>query len=302
MRSTLGFLSCRAAEPWRARVLVLCLLLHATVPPAGADGNASALPAVASTDLCSDLLLLQIGAPGQIVSVSETAQDPALSPLAESARRYPVNHGRVEEVLHLEPDIALVYMGWDGRGFADLLAGQGIRIEPLPYPGGWDQTLETARETAALIGRAASGAAIAAAADRRMQALAGAVPPYRVLYLRPNGGTAGLGTYVDHVLSHLGLRNLAAEQGLRAWGRFPLELLVAEPPDLFLLGYFDQAQPLSKSTYARHPLLRALLEETPTVSIPTGGWGCGGLELVDVAERIAARIAALPPPADQHDR
>jgi hypothetical protein len=33
------------------------------------------------------------------------------------------------------------------------------------------------------------------------------------------------------------------------------------------------------------------------VSVPTGGWGCGGIELVDVAERIAAKIAALALPA-----
>jgi len=113
------------------------LLVHATAP--AADG----LPTVASTDLCSDLLLLQIGAPAQVLSVSAAAQDPALSPLAAAARRYPANQGRVEELLALSPDIALVYLGWDGRGFAGLLAGQGIQVEPLPYPGGWEQTLET---------------------------------------------------------------------------------------------------------------------------------------------------------------
>jgi iron complex transport system substrate-binding protein len=296
-RSMTGPVPCRAPARWRAYGLLLCLLPPASgLSGAAAAGVGPALPSVASTDLCSDLLLLQIGAPGQIVSVSAAAQDPALSPLAAAAGAYPANRGRVEELLHLAPDIALVYLGWDGRGFAGLLAGQGIRIEPLPYPGGWTQTLATTRETAALIGRAQAGAALAAAADPRMQALAGSVPPYRVLYLRPNGGTAGAGTYVHDVLAHLGLRNLAAEQGYRGWGRFPLELLVAEPPDLFLLGYFDQAQPLSKSAYARHPLLRGLLESTPTVNVPTGGWGCGGLELVDVAERIAAQIAALPLP------
>jgi len=263
------------------------LLVHATAP--AADG----LPTVASTDLCSDLLLLQIGAPAQVLSVSAAAQDPALSPLAAAARRYPANQGRVEELLALSPDIALVYLGWDGRGFAGLLAGQGIQVEPLPYPGGWEQTLETTRETAALIGRAAEGAALADAADRRMRALADSVPSHRVLYLRPNGGTAGAGTYVHDVLEHIGLRNLAAEQGYSGWGRFPLELLVVDPPDLFLLGYFDQTQPLSKSTYARHPLLRDLLERTPSIAVPTGGWGCGGIELVAVAERIAAGIRAL---------
>ncbi len=257
-------------------------------------GATAALPGVASTDLCGDLLLLQIAEPDQIRSVSAAAADPALSPLAARAQGYPTNRGTVEELLHLRPEIALVYQGWTGRGHAGLLAGRGVQVEPLPYPADWDIALQTARKIAALIGRTAQGEAVVAAAMRRMRSLAERTPPYRVLYLRPNGGSAGSDTYVDDLLRRLGLRNLASEQGLRGWGRFPLEQLVAQPPDLFLLGYFDQTQPLSKSGYARHPLLRELLERTPSIAVPTGGWGCGGLELVAIAEQIVAQITALP--------
>jgi len=266
--------------------LSACLLAHCAL--------AAALPSVASTDLCGDLLLLQIADPQQIRALSNAAANPELSPLAARARGYPTNRGTVEELLLLRPEIALVYQGWTGRGYAELLDGRGVQITPLPYPVDWDTALQTARTTAALIDRAAQGAALVAAAERRMLSLAERTSPYRVLYLRPNGGSAGAGTYVDDLLRRLGLRNLATEQGLRGWGRFPLEQLVADPPDLFLLGYFDQTQPLSKSGYARHPLLRDMLARTPSVAVPAGGWGCGGLELVEIAELIVARITALP--------
>ena len=115
-----------------------------------------------------------------------------------------------------------------------------------------------------------------------------------MLYLRPNGGTAGSGTYVDAMLRLLGLRNLAADNGIRGWGNLPLEQLIADPPDLFLLGFFDQAQPQSKSRYGRHPLLADLLERIPSIRMPSSSaWGCGGLELIDAAELISKQLMTI---------
>jgi len=252
-------------------------------------------PKVVSTDLCSDLLLLQIAHPQQILSVSAAARNPDLSPLAERAARYPANRGSVEELLRLSPDIALVYQGWNGRGHGALLARRAVQVVPLPYPSNWPEALAIARRTAELIGRVDEVERLVAQAERRIATLSDRLPPLRVLYLRPNGGSAGLGTYVDDLLRRLGLRNIAAEQGMRGWGRFPLEHLVGSPPDVFLLGYFDQVHPRSKSAYGRHPVLRDLLDRVPVVHVPGGGWGCGGIEMVEVAEHIVAQVLSIGP-------
>jgi iron complex transport system substrate-binding protein len=285
----------RGPRPWP----LLCLVVLLGLPLGGTAAPEAGLPTVASTDLCADLLLLQLADPEQIVSVSSAAIDPQLSPFATQAKRYPTNSGSVEELLLLRPAIALVYQGWTGRGHKDLLAARGVQIEPLPYPSGWDHTRQTVLETSALLGRVAFGAKLVAQTERRMQALADRTPPLSVLYLRPNGGTAGANTYVDDLLHRLGLRNLAADSGMRGWGRFPLERLVANPPDLFLLGYFDQAQPRSKSAFARHPLFQQVLERIPAIAVPAGNWGCGGIELVSVAEDIVAQIDDLSNRADR---
>ncbi|NKN34305.1 ABC transporter substrate-binding protein [Marichromatium bheemlicum] len=269
--------------------MLLTLLLCWRAPLAAAP----VAPSVASTDLCADLLLLSIAAPRQICSVSVQSQR-AGSPRAALAERYPGNRGRVEELLHLKPDTALVYSGWGGRRHAGLLAERGVRLIELPYPRDWDDSLETARAVAEAIGRAGAGAALVAEARGRMRALAGRLAGRRALYLRPSGGSAGAGTYVDGLMRHLGLVNLAAEAGHHGWGRFPLERLVSNPPDLFLLGYFDRRQPPSASTYARHPLFREQLARIPAVRVPGDAWGCGGLELVEAAEAIVAAVEALP--------
>ncbi|MGB5833037.1 MAG: ABC transporter substrate-binding protein [Thiohalocapsa sp.] len=268
-------------------LFIFCLTATAASP------GAETLPKVASTNLCADLLLLEIADPTQIVSVSYQSQDPRVSPVADIARAYPANRGAVEELLYLKPEIALVYTGWTGRRHANLLAGQGIEILATPYPKDWADTLSTVRKIAARIGRSEVGEAKSAQAEQRMRKLAERARPYSLLYLRPSGGTAGANTYVDDVLSALGLRNHAAERGYSGWGRFPLEHLVNAPPDLILLGFFDQAQALSNSAYGRHPLFKKLLEQTPTISVPSNLWGCGGLELVVAAEQIAAQIDGL---------
>lgn len=251
-----------------------------------------------STNLCADLLLLRLAAPEQILSVSRQVQDPAQSPVAKRASLYPANHATVEELLYLQPEIALTYLGWSSRLHAELLAEQGISIVALPYPGGIEDIFAMTREIAQAIDREATGARLIANARERIKALSeqrsAQAPALRVLYLRPNGGTAGSETYVDALLGLLGLRNLAAEQGIRGWGTVPLEQLLLDPPDLFLLGYFDQAQPQSRSRYGRHPLLRELLTEIPSIGLPShSGWGCGGLELIDAAELIAEQLQKI---------
>ena len=267
--------------------LIACWLLPVAVAAAGG------LPRVMSTNLCADLLLLSVAAPEQIVSLSRASRDPSISPIADAAAAYPANEGGVEEILYRQPDIALVYRGWSGGRFETLLAHQDIEIVSVPYPKDWEDALATTRAVATRVGRAEQGVAIAAAAERRMRVLAQQLPPLRALYLRPGGGSAGTGTYVDDVLERLGLRNLAAEAGHAGWGAVPLEAILLAAPDVFLLGYFEQEQALTASAYARHPVLKALLARTPQVQVPSRLWGCGGVELVDAAEAIAAQVEAL---------
>ncbi len=262
-------------------------------------GAVDHLPTVVSTNLCADLLLLGIAAPEQILSVSRQSQNSSVSPVAGQARRYPGNRGGVEEVLHLKPDIVLVYTGWTGRRHAELLARQGINVIALPYPRRWDDAHQMTREMAVRIGRDAAGEVRVAAAEQRLQQLLQMLAQrrqtaYSALYLRPSGGTAGTGTYVDDLLTRLGLRNAAAEQQISGWGRLPLERLISAPPELLLLGYFDSARPWASSAYGRHPVLQALMQQRPTINLPGNAWGCGGLELIDVAEQLVEALGKLP--------
>lgn len=271
------------------QLIALAILLGLLHQSASAE-HPVALPTLLSTNLCADLLLLRLAAPEQILALSRQSRALQNTELAEQARAYPHHRGHVEELLALKPDLVLAYAGWAGRRHGKLLARQGIDILAAPYPSDWDHALEVARMIGARIGRAKLAATLTAQADARMHEMAEKLPVKDTLYLRPNGGTAGRGTYVEDLITRLGLRNLASAQGVHGWGQLPLEHLVMTPPDLVLLGYFDQDRPLTTSGVARHPVLRRLLRAIPSLTLPANGWGCGGLELLKAAEVIVQGV------------
>jgi iron complex transport system substrate-binding protein len=143
--------------------------------------------------------------------------------------------------------------------------------------------------------RADAATALVTHVQQRLARLHDTPRPYSALYLRPNGGSAGTGTYVDAVFAAAGLRNHAADQGQNGWGRFALETLVARPPDLFVFSDFIRDTAYSRSGFGRHPLLQNLLQQRPVISLAGKYWGCGNWQLIEAAEDIAAQIDRLVP-------
>ena len=281
---------------WRVAALTaLCALANTALCEtiAAASRSGARLPTVVSTNLCADQALLSIADPDQILSVSSKAIDPEISLMAEQARRYPVNRASAEEILRWHPDIVLASRSWAGGRQGRLLPEHGIRIVTLPNPQTLPAIFEATQNLATTIGQAEKGRRLIADLTARSERLRHEAQPLSVLYLRGNGGSAGKNTFVDAVFELLGLTNLPAVAGISGWGRYPLERLVARPPDLFVLGYFERQRPLSKTLYARNQALLDLLERTPHIEAPTNYWSCGGWQLVEAAEQIAAQISAL---------
>ncbi len=267
-----------------------CCLVTAAGAAIAAD---KPLPTIVSTNMCADQMVLGLAAPEQILSLSYKSKDPQMSLLAEQARRFPTNYASAEEILQLNPDLVVASRSWSGSRHGQLLQERGIRVLVLSYPNTLAGILHNTETLAAALGRDEAGAALLADIEQRVAALGRQRRDFSVLYLRPNGGSAGRDTYVDTVLQLLGLTNLPASAGISGWGRYPLEYLVQQPPDLFLLSYFDREQPLSKALYSRHPALQAQLQQRPQIRLPGSYWGCGSWHLVEAAELIAEQIAQL---------
>ena len=109
-------------------------------------GAASGARRVASLNLCTDELLLMLGAPGQIVSVTHLAHKPAETPLWRQARRYPHNDGSLLSVVGLQPDLVADHGRRRARPGADRRSGSAFGCSICPFPKRWPTSSEHRRD------------------------------------------------------------------------------------------------------------------------------------------------------------
>ena len=189
---------------------------------------------VLSADFCADQLALALAEPADIAALSpDAARD--FSHLRAEAQGLPRARADAEEVVARKADLVLRYWGGDSRRFERL----GVRTVTLDYAADFDAVAANVRTAAEALGRRARGEALIADMERRLGAFSArreGAP--RALYVTPGGVTAGRGTMIDAIFRAAGIVNLAAEAGLEGWPPLPLELLVAEPPDLIVTGFF----------------------------------------------------------------
>src|SRR5688572_651501 len=136
---------------------VFASLLAASLALAAPTGPASAAPRrVASLNLCTDELLIALAEPGQIVSVTHLAQDPAETPLWAQARRYRRNDGSLLSVAPMRPDL-VVTMGGGARDRLRIAGRLGIATIDLPFAHSLADVEQGIRRLAGALGRAEAG-------------------------------------------------------------------------------------------------------------------------------------------------
>ncbi len=284
------------AAGWKLGRVLLAFVL-ATLPYAAVSAADAGrpLPRVMSTNLCADVLVLSLADPSQIVSVSRKSQDARRTSLHALAQHFASNDGGAEEVIAQRPDIVLVSRRWQARHQASLFEHHGIEVLTVPFPNTWEGIFSSTRHIAAQLGRAEAGDALVADVQARIARLQANPHHARALYLRPNGGSAGAGTYVDVVFQAAGVRNHAAEAGRSGWGRVALESLIADPPEVFVLSNMINDSAYARSSFSRHALMQALLAQRPLIRMDSNDWGCSNWQLIEAAEEIAAQLGRLRP-------
>lgn len=263
----------------RFALLVFGLLAGAPV--------ATALPRVASINLCTDQLLLKVADPAQIVSLSWLAALPEESMLAAQAAGYPVNYGSAEELLRLAPDVVLggTYTSPFTRR---LLAELGFRVIDIAPAESVDEIARNLRLVAAAIDRVARGEALVAELEDRVAAISAGQParPVRALVLRPGGFTVGTGSLADDLMRLAGLDNIAAAGGLDRWGSLSIEALLSSRPELLIhTGYRRNEASLANAVFD-HPALVAAAADIEVVEIAARFWACGLPESLESAARL----------------
>jgi iron complex transport system substrate-binding protein len=275
-----------------ATILALFSALSTAVPCAIATG----LPRVASTSMCADEYVLLLADKGQIASLSSQARSP-LSVYADRAKDLKLNHRDAEEMARDRVDLVVDDGG--NRQFSSALGLLGIKTVGLPPPTAYTvEEIESAVESvAAAVGHHDRAAAINADIRARVAALKADAPPFEqrpiVAYFRPDAGGAGSDTFVDTALSLGGFRNLQALAGQRGWQRMSMEDVIQNPPQAFVISFFDNQRNSLSAVRGHNPLLGRF--DAPVINAPGKLWICLSPSLIGAAESLrSARLQFFP--------
>jgi iron complex transport system substrate-binding protein len=249
---------------------------------------------IASLDLCTDQLLVELVDRARIAAVTHLAADPTVSAIPEKARGIPVTRGAAEDVLGYDPDLILA--GPFGvAASVDMLRRLGRRVVIVPLPQDLAGVRTAVRTVATAAGAEREGEALIADFDRRLARLAASrtePPPTAIIY-QIGGTVSGPGSLADAALAAAGYRNRARDYRLTPGGQAPLEVLLADPPDLLVLSSGAEEYRTVLADNLRHPAFRLLRRQRASIELPWRHWLCGTPHVVEAVERLAEARALI---------
>jgi iron complex transport system substrate-binding protein len=260
-----------------------------------AAGPAIAAPRrIASLNACLDAMLVHLADRSQIAALSHYAREPQGSTVAAQARTLPFTWESAEEIIALQPDLVLASQH-SALATRNALKRLHVPVERFAVPKTVEESLGQVRRVAGLIGQVDRGERLV---TRIKAALADATvkPGARrlsALIYQPNGFAAGPHTLVDEMMTLAGFDNAARRYGLKSWGNVPLELLLADPPEVLLVG---EPAPGARSWADRvmtHPALGALKGRMKQARFPERLLYCGGPVLIESAQAMARARAEI---------
>ena len=252
-----------------------------SLPASALAQAADAALRVASLNLCTDEMLLLLGQPQQIVSVSHLSHSPHETALWRVAQAHRANDGKLESVIAQRPKLILT-MGGAGGARQTLARRFGARLVELPYPSSPADVIAQAAQVAAMLGRPDAAVPFRRQFERlkasRPRLEGGAFLGGGGLTLSPEGlGAAWLALAGFH-------------QPVVANGRFSLETLATSPPKWLIRSNYRAEQASRGTAWMRHPIVTRLGPRT----LDTDGraWTCGGLPMLDEVAKLRMRRAA----------
>ena len=266
--------------------LVAALGVIASVAPAAAAER------IVSLNLCTDQLLVLLADREQIASLSFLAADPNLSYVAGQIAGIPLNHGVLEEILPLEPDLVLAG-AFAARPAVRLIESLGTLIVDLPLAEDFATIAEQTRLVAAAIGHEDRGEALIAEMDAILADLTTENTSDTALVYQANGFTAGSGTLADSVLAAAGFSNQAAQSGVVGYGFLPLERLIADPPTILIAADTVPGRPSLAEALLTHPAIDALESQTRYLALPSPLLACGGPYTAEAVRLLAEARSAV---------
>ncbi|WP_157497133.1 ABC transporter substrate-binding protein [Hahella ganghwensis] len=243
-----------------------------------------------SVNQCVDQMLGYL-APEQLSSVSwlsHQSNDLAVTPVLKNI---PANHGEIEEVIALQPDM-IIGGQYGAPGLKALATKFGFIWHELPLPldfpalhrnwnqlGEWLQAEDQAQQMIRVL-------------EEELQSIRQELGPMgiRAVVVNANGWVAGANNFQDAYLSAMGLHNVAIDAGVQGWGQVSLEQLIYWQPDLIIIPESHYGGEARATQWMNHPVLKKVPGQYPVLKVDAAWLSCGTPAMLRAARAIWQHI------------
>ncbi|MDR6847600.1 iron complex transport system substrate-binding protein [Sphingomonas sp. BE270] len=250
---------------------------------------------IVSLNPCLDVILVQLVDRRRIAALSHWASEANGSTIAALARTLPKTYESAEEVIALAPDLVL------GAKLMPLatrqaLARSGLNTALFDVPETIATSIAQVRDVARAVGESARGERIVARIEAALRAAAPppGMAPVSALVFMAGGFASGPGTLMDELMRRAGLSNAITRYGFTQSRNVPLELLVADPPQLLLSGETSAGAPGWAQRVMQHPALAHVVGGMRRAVFPERLLYCGGPVMIPaLATLVRARQSVV---------
>jgi len=256
-----------------------------------APALATALPRVASMNVCTDQLLIPLADPEQILGLSRYSRDRFESWAADAAHRYRILSGGAEDILVLRPDVVVASL-FDKRSTRELLKQKGLRLAEFAVPRTLEAVKAQIREMGEIVQHPDRAAAEIARLDAAITRARRVVVEkhYSVLPLSRRGWVSGRDSLVSSLLAETGLNNAAGDLGVGTGGFASLEAVVNAKPDFLLVSDAGDRAEDDGHAFLLHPALERFYPPAKRIVIPDRLTVCGGVMLSEALDVLVAEL------------
>lgn len=274
--------SCHFKLRWIAQILLgaLCLGTSLTAKPTR----------IISLDTATDTLVLQLADQENMLAVRNRTKNPNNSTQwAKASKLIGLHREMAEEVFRLRPD--LVFFGqWSGKTTRDLLMRLNIPVCRLLTPKTWEDVFTNISEVGELVDEQDRASTMITDLQQRLAVVAGQLKGHRKLrgiYYLGRGHTYGSECKHHFVMESAGIRNIAAESGMKGLGKMSIEELLLSKPDIIIFSGYHKDTPTLSRQVLDHPAFKKLKEEVIITDFIPKKMNCMDASLVDSVESLA---------------
>lgn len=233
---------------------------------------------IASLGLCTDQLLLQMVEPERIVALSNMAQHPTMSFMAEKAKQLGKPSANLEALVKMKPDL-IVGTDYSTPEVSRILSQLGFNVKTTRLPNRYNEIPDMIRLVGEWTGEQQTAENIIADMNKTLKDTQKRIqgkPKQTAMIFSPNGYTIGNNTIENDLMLLAGFNNLAAEIGIEGFKQVSLEHLVSSRPDVVMIDNHILNEYSLANQLLSHPVLEKVAGSEKRKFIPSRLRACAG--------------------------